>query len=143
LFGAPRAISIARRADAIVGPRGERPERLAEALAILESSPARLEHALVLVDLGATLRAAGQRRAAREPLLDGLQLATRCGARVLERRFRRNSPANQRLSDFRIYRGTPTDTAFDPFSPFSEGRKRTARAQSSLHRHLGHGSMET
>ena len=50
------------------------------ALAVLAPSPARLEHARVLVDLGATLRAAGQRTAAREPLLDGLALAARCGA---------------------------------------------------------------
>src|SRR5207248_8600487 len=37
---------------------------------------------------GATLRAAGQRRAAREPLLEALSLAARCGARTLERRAR-------------------------------------------------------
>jgi DNA-binding CsgD family transcriptional regulator len=40
------------------------------------------------VDLGAALRAAGQRRAAREPLLEGLALASGCGARALERRAR-------------------------------------------------------
>ena len=55
---------------------------------MLEPSPARLEHARVLVDLGATLRAAGQRTAAREPLLEALALAARCGARALERRAR-------------------------------------------------------
>ena len=55
---------------------------------MLAASPARLEHARVLVDLGATFRAAGQRTAAREPLLDGLALAARCGARALERRAR-------------------------------------------------------
>ena len=42
----------------------------------------------MLVDLGATLRAAGKRTAAREPLLDGLALAARCGARNLEHRAR-------------------------------------------------------
>jgi DNA-binding CsgD family transcriptional regulator len=87
-FGAPRAIGIALRAHALVGPPAERAERLAEALAVLEPSPARLEHARVLVDLGATFRAAGQRTAAREPLLEGLALAARCGARTLERRAR-------------------------------------------------------
>ena len=55
---------------------------------MLEPSPARLEHARVLVDLGATFRAAGQRTAAREPLLEGLALAARCGGRTLERRAR-------------------------------------------------------
>jgi DNA-binding CsgD family transcriptional regulator len=87
-FGAPRAIGIALRACALVGPGAERAERLEAALEVLAPSPARLEHARVLVDLGATLRAAGQRTAAREPLLEGLALAGRCGARALERRAR-------------------------------------------------------
>jgi DNA-binding CsgD family transcriptional regulator len=87
-FGAQRAIGIALRAHALVGPPAERPNRLAEALAVLAPSPARLEHARVLVDLGAMFRAAGQRSAAREPLLEGLTLAARCGARALERRAR-------------------------------------------------------
>jgi DNA-binding CsgD family transcriptional regulator/tetratricopeptide (TPR) repeat protein len=87
-FGAARAIGIALRAQALVGPAAERAETLAAALAVLEPSPARLEHGRVLIDLGATLRAAGQRTAAREPLLDGLALAARCGATALERRAR-------------------------------------------------------
>jgi DNA-binding CsgD family transcriptional regulator len=87
-FGAPRAIGIALRAHALVGRAGERAEGLAAALEVLAPSPARLEHARVLVDLGATLRAAGQRTAAREPLLEGLALAARCGGLTLERRAR-------------------------------------------------------
>jgi DNA-binding CsgD family transcriptional regulator len=87
-FGAARAIGIALRADALVGPPAKRPKGLAAALEVLAPSPARLEHARVLVDLGATFRAAGQRTPAREPLLDGLTLAARCGARTLERRAR-------------------------------------------------------
>jgi DNA-binding CsgD family transcriptional regulator len=87
-FGAARAIGVALRAEALVAPRTERSERLASALAVLAPSPARLEHARVLLDMGATLRAGGQRTAAREPLLEALELAARCGARVLERRAR-------------------------------------------------------
>ena len=87
-FGAEYAIGIALRAHALVGPAEERAERLNAALELLAASPARLEHARVLVDLGATFRAAGQRTMAREPLLDGLALAARCGARALERRVR-------------------------------------------------------
>ena len=87
-FGAPRAIGVALRARALVGPPADRAPRLAEALAMLEASPARLEHARVLVDIGATYRAAGQRSASRQPLLEGLALASRCGARTLERRAR-------------------------------------------------------
>jgi DNA-binding CsgD family transcriptional regulator len=87
-FGAPREIGVALRSHALVGPPAERRERLEDALAVLESSPARLEHARVLLDLGATIRATGQRTAAREPLLEALALAARCGARTLERRAR-------------------------------------------------------
>ena len=87
-FGAPRAIGIALRAQALVGPGADRCNGLEAALAVLAPSEARLEHARVLVDLGATFRAAGQRTAAREPLLEGLALAARCGARTLERRAR-------------------------------------------------------
>jgi DNA-binding CsgD family transcriptional regulator len=87
-FGAPRAIGIALRAQALVGPHAQRSAGLAAALAVLADSPARLEHARVLVDIGATLRAAGQRTAAREPLLEGLTRAASCGASTLERRAR-------------------------------------------------------
>jgi DNA-binding CsgD family transcriptional regulator len=87
-FGAPRAIGIALRAQALVGPHAQRSAGLEAALAVLADSPARLEHARVLVDLGATLRAAGQRTAAREPLLEALTRAARCGASTLERRAR-------------------------------------------------------
>lgn len=85
-FGAPSAIGIALRAQALVGPPAEREHRLREALDVLEGSPARAELARVLLDLGATLRAAGQRTAARKPLLEALALAARCDAKALERR---------------------------------------------------------
>ncbi len=87
-FGTPRALGVALRAQALVGPPAERRERLADALEVLAPSQARLEHARALVDLGASLRAARQRSAAREPLLEGLAVAARCGARSLERRAR-------------------------------------------------------
>jgi DNA-binding CsgD family transcriptional regulator len=87
-FGAPRAIAVALRADALVGPSSDRADRLKRALELLEPLPTRLEQARVLVDLGATYRAAGKRAAARAPLLDGLTLASHCGALALERRAR-------------------------------------------------------
>jgi DNA-binding CsgD family transcriptional regulator len=92
-FGAARAIGIALRAQALVGPSAEQADGLAAALEVLAPSSARLEHARVLVDLGATLRAGGQRTAAREPLTEALTLATRCGARALERRARKELAA--------------------------------------------------
>ena len=87
-FGAPRALGVALRAQALVGPRRGRADVLREARSVLQASGARLEHARVLADLGATLRAGGERTAAREPLLEALALSTRCGARALERRVR-------------------------------------------------------
>jgi DNA-binding CsgD family transcriptional regulator len=87
-FGAPRAIGIALRAHALVGPPADRADGLSAAIDVLAPSPARLEHARVLLDLGATLRASGKRTAARDPLLEALALAARCGARALERRSR-------------------------------------------------------
>jgi DNA-binding CsgD family transcriptional regulator len=87
-FGTPRSIGVALRAQALVGPPAQRQATLEEALQTLAPSQARLEHARVLVDLGATLRAGRQRSAARDPLLHGLALARRCGALGLERRAR-------------------------------------------------------
>jgi DNA-binding CsgD family transcriptional regulator len=87
-FGAARAIGIALRSDAFVHAPSDRLERLMAARDVLAESPARLEHARVLTDLGAIHRAAGHRRAAREPLLEALTLASRCSATVLERRVR-------------------------------------------------------
>jgi DNA-binding CsgD family transcriptional regulator len=87
-FGAPRAIGIALRAKALVGPPADRLDGLAAAVDVLGQSQARLEHARVLLDFGAARRAAGQRTAAREPLLEALALTARCGAKALERRAR-------------------------------------------------------
>ena len=47
----------------------------------LTDSPALLERAHSLAELGAALRRAGQRAAARDPLAEALELAARCGAR--------------------------------------------------------------
>jgi DNA-binding NarL/FixJ family response regulator len=55
---------------------------------VLRNSPALLERAHSLVELGAALRRSGQRVSAREPLTEGLDLAARCGARPLCTRAR-------------------------------------------------------
>jgi DNA-binding CsgD family transcriptional regulator len=88
-FGAPRAIGIALRARGLV-ERGERQiTLLRQAASVLEGSPARLEHARALADLGGALRRSNQRAAAREPLREALELASRCGATPLAERARR------------------------------------------------------
>jgi DNA-binding CsgD family transcriptional regulator len=87
-WGTPRAIGMARRAAGLVegGTRGL--ELLQEAAEVLERSPARLEYARALADLGTALRRANQRAAARDPLRRALDLADACGARPLAERAR-------------------------------------------------------
>jgi hypothetical protein len=86
-FGAPTAIAMALRACALEGAPGDMIALLSDA-ASLADSPALLTKAHVLVELGAVLRRENQRSASREPLLRGLQLAERCGARPLAERAR-------------------------------------------------------
>ncbi len=82
-FGAPRALGVALRAAALVGPPEERLAGLREATECLERSPGALDRARALIDLGGELRRGGQRREARERLRVGLDLAHRCEATVL------------------------------------------------------------
>jgi DNA-binding CsgD family transcriptional regulator len=80
-FGAPRAISVALRAAAATEHGETRVALLEEAVELAERSPARLEHASALHELGAALRREGQRSAARERLAAALELALACGAK--------------------------------------------------------------
>jgi DNA-binding NarL/FixJ family response regulator len=66
----------------------ELPAQLREAVELLASSPARLEHARALADLGAALRRANRRREARDALTQALELADRLGGRALAERAR-------------------------------------------------------
>ena len=88
VFGAPRAVGVASRVAGLAegGERGI--ELLYESVAGLRDSPALLELAHSLTELGAALRRAGQRTAAGEPLAEALELAVRCGARRLAGRAR-------------------------------------------------------
>ena len=52
---------------------------------MLDGSPARLEHARALTDLGAALRRANRRAEARGALQDGLELADGCATRRARR----------------------------------------------------------
>jgi DNA-binding CsgD family transcriptional regulator len=80
-WGAPRAFGNALRVHGLA--TGD-VALLFEAVAVLEGSAARLEHARALTDLGAALRRAGRRVDAREPLRAALELAHACGATALE-----------------------------------------------------------
>ncbi len=86
-FGADRA---ARRGPPGRGTRrraGRTPRRAPRGhRACLERSPAALDRARALIDLGAEQRRVGQRKAARDSLRSGLDLAQRCEASALAAR---------------------------------------------------------
>ncbi len=82
-LGQPRAVGVALRACGLLRGGTDGIALLAEAAEVLRTSPARLELARVLYDLGAAQRRAGQRSAAREPLREALSLAQDCGASLL------------------------------------------------------------
>jgi DNA-binding CsgD family transcriptional regulator len=82
-WGAARTIGVSLRALGLIegGSIGE--ELLREAVDVLARSPARLEHARALIDLGAALRRSNSRGEARKHLREGVDLAHRCGATAL------------------------------------------------------------
>jgi DNA-binding CsgD family transcriptional regulator len=82
-FGTERGIGLALRLSGLVAGGERGPALLSDAVDQLRASPARLELAKALADLGAALRRAGRRREAREPLYEALDLAGRCGATAL------------------------------------------------------------
>ena len=84
-FGAPRAIGIALRTLGVIG---DDLDAAREAVDVLATSPARLEHARALADLGVALRHRRRIVDAREPLRQALDLATRCEAAPLAERAR-------------------------------------------------------
>jgi DNA-binding CsgD family transcriptional regulator len=85
---APRCLGRALRILGTLegGERGL--EHLREAVGLLEQTPARLEFAYALTDLGGALRRANRREQAREPLRRALELAYECGASPLAERAR-------------------------------------------------------
>ena len=87
-WGAASGIGVALRGAALTGGGPASVGRLRQAVTVLEGSPARLEHARALTDLGAALRRGNRRAEARGALQDGLDLAERCGARALAQRAR-------------------------------------------------------
>jgi DNA-binding CsgD family transcriptional regulator len=87
-FGAPRALGIALRVAGLAHSGRLGLELLHESVASLRGSPALLERARSLTELGAALRRAGQRARARESLAEALDLAARCGAGPLAARAR-------------------------------------------------------
>jgi len=79
-FGAPGPLGAALRTLGLIEPGVSGIGLLEQAVAYLRGSPARLEHALALLELGAATRRAGRRADARKLLREALELARACGA---------------------------------------------------------------
>jgi DNA-binding CsgD family transcriptional regulator len=148
--GQARGIGVALRAlGTLVGDEPGR-SHLQEAVSVLAESPARLEHARALVELGAALRRSGARAAAREPLREGLELAARCGAsRLLDRA--RDELAASGAKPRRLYQTsrdalTPSELRVAQLA--AEGRPTKEIAQSlfvttrTIDAHLQHAYMK-
>ncbi len=82
-FGAPSTVGISLHAAGVVEGGSAGIDYLREAVDHLERSPARLELARALGDLGAALRRSGKRREAQPLLRQALDLAHRCDAKVV------------------------------------------------------------
>ncbi|HEX3189125.1 MAG TPA: AAA family ATPase [Streptosporangiaceae bacterium] len=88
ISGGPRALGIALRVAGLAAGGADGLDLLSESVDVLRGSPALLERAKSIAELGAALRRAGQRVAARPLLAEALDLAAGCGARPLASRLR-------------------------------------------------------
>lgn len=103
-FGAKRSIGIALRTSAMCESGERRVELLTEAVQVLATTTATLEHARALVDLGVGQRQLGSSEAALVTLRAGLDRAARCRADALVERARTELIAGGARP--RRYRGT-------------------------------------
>lgn len=78
-----RIYGVSLRAMGMVADADEAQDWLTQAVEVLATSSARLEHARALVELGSRIRRAGKPAVAREPLREGYEIARSCGGRVL------------------------------------------------------------
>ena len=85
-WGTAHSIGQAQRELGVLTGGSEGLDILRESVRTLEGSPARLEHARSLVELGSAFRLGGARSDAKRALDHGLELAHGCGARPLETR---------------------------------------------------------
>jgi DNA-binding CsgD family transcriptional regulator len=82
----PKAIAIATHTRALTADGDEAIDGHAEAVALLEGTPWKLDRAAARCDLGSALRRAGRRREAREALTYAMDEAHGCGAEPLAAR---------------------------------------------------------
>jgi DNA-binding CsgD family transcriptional regulator len=145
-YDVPRELGMALRAAGLVESGNRGIELLREAVAVLESTPAALEHARALTDLGAALRRANRRADAREPLRVGLDLAQRCGATALVERAHRELLAAGARPRRLLLRGVESLTASERRVAELAAAGRTNReiaqtlfvTEKTVESHLGH-----
>ena len=109
-------------------------------MAALRNSPALLDRAHSLVELGAALRRSGQRATAREPLAEGLDLAARCRARPLAARAREELKERDMLASRRSTGAHPRRewrTGLEALTP-SELRVVRLAAEGHSNREIAH-----
>jgi DNA-binding CsgD family transcriptional regulator len=123
-WGAATGIGIALRAIALVEGGTKSMDRLRDAVDMLKGSPARLEHARALTDLGAALRRANRRTEARSVLQHGLDLSVRCGARALAERAR---------TELRAAGGRSSDPAVTGLEQLTASERRVAELAAGGH----------
>jgi DNA-binding CsgD family transcriptional regulator len=145
-WGTPRGIGVALRALGLVqgGARGI--ELLREAVEVLEASPARLEHARALADLGAALRRAKRRAESREVLRQAVDIAYRCGAEPIAERAREELAATGAKPRRTMFTGveslTPSELRVARMAAQDMQNKEIAQALfvtvKTVETHLGH-----
>jgi DNA-binding CsgD family transcriptional regulator len=131
VFGGRRALGIALRVAGLAHPGTEGLRRLTESADVLRQSPAVLERAKSLTELGAALRRAGQRAAARPLLAEALDLAADCGARPLAGRAR---------AELSVAGGRPRRERRHGLDALTPGELRVARlaAEGHTNRQIAH-----
>jgi DNA-binding CsgD family transcriptional regulator len=145
-WGAASGIGVALRATALVASGAGSVGRLREAAEVLERSPARLEYARALTDLGAALRRGNRRAEARGALQQALELAEGCGAHALAERARTELRAAGGRPSQRLGTGVGQLTASEGrvAELAAEGRSNPEIAQAlfvtrkTVETHLGH-----
>jgi DNA-binding CsgD family transcriptional regulator len=146
-IGARGTLGAALRVAGLVRGGDEGIDLLAEAVALLESSPALLERSRAYVDLGAVLRRSGRSVAAREPLRAGVALAETLGALPLASFGRKElSAAGGRRRGSRAVAGpgalTPTERRIAELAAQGLSTSQIARtlyvSAKTVDWHLGH-----
>ena len=145
-WGAASGIGIALRASALVEGGTSLIDRLREAADTLQRSPARLEHARALTDLGAALRRANRRAEARDALQDALHLARACGAGALVERadveLRAAGGHSRDVSDAGVSRLTVSERRVAELAAKGHSNPRIAQAlfvtRKTVETHLSH-----